>query len=169
MNYPWRDGNRVNLLINGEDYYPRVFKAVRAARREILIETFIIFEDKVGRAFKNVLVAAARRGVHIELTVDGYGTAELSPRYIGELTEAGINIHVFDPARRVFGLRSNLFRRMHRKILLIDGECAFIGGINYSADHLGDYGPWPNRITPLKYRVRWLPISIATYCACSSL
>ena len=141
MNYPWRDGNRVNLLINGEDYYPRVFKAVRAARREILIETFIIFEDKVGRAFKNVLVAAARRGVHIELTVDGYGTAELSPRYIGELTEAGINIHVFDPARRVFGLRSNLFRRMHRKILLIDGECAFIGGINYSADHLGDYGP----------------------------
>jgi len=141
MNYPWRDGNRVSLLINGEDYYPRVFKAVRAARREILIETFIIFEDKVGRAFKNVLVAAARRGVHIELTVDGYGTAELSPRYIGELTEAGINIHVFDPARRVFGLRSNLFRRMHRKILLIDGECAFIGGINYSADHLGDYGP----------------------------
>ena len=141
MNYPWRDGNRVNLLINGEDYYPRVFKAVRAARREILIETFIIFEDKVGRAFKNVLVAAARRGVHIEMTVDGYGTAELSPRYIGELTEAGINIHVFDPARRVFGLRSNLFRRMHRKILLIDGECAFIGGINYSADHLGDYGP----------------------------
>ena len=141
MNYPWRDGNRVNLLINGEDYYPRVFKAVRAARREILIETFIIFEDKVGRAFKNVLVAAARRGVHIELTVDGYGTAELSPRYIGELTEAGINIHVFDPARRVFGLRSKLFRRMHRKILLIDGECAFIGGINYSADHLGDYGP----------------------------
>ncbi|MBM7061899.1 cardiolipin synthase ClsB [Pseudomonas sp. UL073] len=141
MSYAWRDGNEVRLLINGEEYYPRAFEAIRAAREEVLVETFIIFEDKVGRAFKNALIAAAQRGVRVELTVDGYGTSELSAEYVGALTEAGVKIHVFDPARRVFGLRTNLFRRMHRKILVVDGERAFIGGINYSADHLGDFGP----------------------------
>src|SRR5207253_1423769 len=50
-------------------------------------------------------------------------------------------MHVFDPGKRVFGQRLNLLRRMHRKIVVVDGEVAFVGGINYSADHLADYGP----------------------------
>ncbi len=50
MNFPWRDGNRVELLINGEEYFPRLFQCIAEARREILLETFIIFEDEVGRS-----------------------------------------------------------------------------------------------------------------------
>src|SRR5690606_22518844 len=54
---------------------------------------------------------------------------------------AGVRFHVFDPRRRLFGLRTNVFRRMHRKIVVVDGTLAFVGGINYSADHLLSYGP----------------------------
>ncbi len=141
MSYDWREGNQVGLLINGEEYYPRVFECIRAARHEVLIETFIIYEDKVGNELQQVLIDAARRGVRVELTVDGYGTAELSREYVAAMTGAGVNIHVFDPSPRRLGVRTNLFRRLHRKIVVIDGERAFVGGINYSADHLGDFGP----------------------------
>ena len=141
MNRPWVDGNSVELLINGEDYYPRVFEAMAQAREEILLETFIIFDDKVGQQLQQVLIDAARRGVRVELAVDGYGTADLPEGFISAMTDAGVNFHAFDPQPRVAGMRTNLFRRLHRKIVVVDGERAFIGGINYSADHLGDFGP----------------------------
>ncbi|HEN8710847.1 MULTISPECIES: cardiolipin synthase ClsB [Pseudomonas] len=141
MNKPWVEGNSVELLINGEGYYPRVFEAMAQAREEILLETFIIFDDKVGQQLQRVLIDAARRGVRVELAVDGYGTADLPDAFISAMTEAGVRFHAFDPQPRVAGMRTNLFRRLHRKIVVVDGERAFIGGINYSADHLGDYGP----------------------------
>ncbi|MHB2081285.1 cardiolipin synthase ClsB [Pseudomonas asiatica] len=141
MNRPWVDGNSVQLLINGEQYYPRVFEAVAQAREEILLETFIIFDDKVGQQLQQVLIDAARRGVRVEVAVDGYGTADLPDSFIAAMTDAGVSFHAFDPQPRLVGMRTNLFRRLHRKIVVVDGERAFIGGINYSADHLGDFGP----------------------------
>ncbi|MFK0032802.1 cardiolipin synthase ClsB [Pseudomonas monteilii] len=140
MNRPWVDGNNVQLLINGEQYYPRVFKAMAQAREEILLETFIIFDDKVGQQLQQVLIEAARRGVRVEVVVDGYGTADLPTAFISAMTDVGVSFHAFDPQPRLVGLRTNLFRRLHRKIVVIDGERAFIGGINYGADHLGDFG-----------------------------
>ncbi|WP_449433033.1 cardiolipin synthase ClsB [Pseudomonas putida] len=140
MNSPWVDGNQVELLINGEQYYPRVFEAMAQAREEILLETFIIYDDKVGQQLQQVLIAAAQRGVRVELAVDGYGSADLPDAFISAMTEAGIRLHAFDPRPRWVGMRTNLFRRLHRKIVVVDGERAFIGGINYSADHLGDFG-----------------------------
>ncbi|WP_085664840.1 MULTISPECIES: cardiolipin synthase ClsB [Pseudomonas] len=141
MNRPWVDGNCVQLLINGEQYYPRVFEAMSQAREEILLETFIIFDDKVGQQLQQVLIDAARRGVRVEVAVDGYGTADLPDSFIAAMTDAGVSFHAFDPQPRLVGMRTNLFRRLHRKIVVVDGERAFIGGINYSADHLGDFGP----------------------------
>ncbi|BDM22914.1 cardiolipin synthase ClsB [Pseudomonas sp. LRP2-20] len=141
MNRPWVDGNHVELLINGEQYYPRVFEAMAQAQEEILLETFIIFDDKVGQQLQKVLIGAARRGVRVEVAVDGYGTADLPDSFVAALTDAGVSFHAFDPQPRLAGMRTNLFRRLHRKIVVIDGTRAFIGGINYSADHLGDFGP----------------------------
>ncbi|HGA2317775.1 TPA: cardiolipin synthase ClsB [Pseudomonas putida] len=141
MNRPWVDGNHVELLINGEQYYPRVFEAMAQAQEEILLETFIIFDDKVGQQLQKVLIAAAKRGVRVEVAVDGYGTADLPDSFVAALTDAGVSFHAFDPQPRLAGMRTNLFRRLHRKIVVIDGTRAFIGGINYSADHLGDFGP----------------------------
>ncbi|AZL74226.1 cardiolipin synthase ClsB [Pseudomonas oryziphila] len=141
MKQPWCDGNHIELLINGEQYYPRVFEAMAQAREEILLETFIIYDDKVGQPLRQALIDAARRGVRVEVVADGYGTADLPENFISSMTEAGVRFHSFDPQPRLAGMRTNLFRRLHRKILVIDGQRAFIGGINYSADHLGDFGP----------------------------
>ncbi len=137
----WVSGNRFELLENGEAFFPAVFEAVAAAKHEVIIETFILFEDKVGRGLHAVLVDAARRGVQVDLLIDGYGSPDLTPEFINALTEAGVRLRVFDPRPRLLGLRTNVFRRMHRKIVVIDGTMAFVGGINYSADHLGDFGP----------------------------
>ncbi|HEN8800213.1 cardiolipin synthase ClsB [Pseudomonas sp. CM25] len=141
MKRPWVDGNSVELLINGEAFYPRVFDAIGQAREEVLLETFIIFDDKVGQQLQRALIEAASRGVRVEVVADGYGTADLPDDFIAAMTDAGVSFHLFDPQPKLAGMRTNLFRRLHRKIVVIDGELAFIGGINYSADHLGDYGP----------------------------
>jgi cardiolipin synthase A/B len=136
----WISGNKFTLLENGEQFYPRVFQAIEEAQREILIETFILYEDKVGKALHAVLLSAAERGVQIDVTIDAFGSPDLSKEFVSSLTSRGVRMHVFDPARRLFR-RINYFRRMHRKLVVIDGKRGFIGGINYSADHLGDYGP----------------------------
>ncbi|NBA96311.1 cardiolipin synthase ClsB [Pseudomonas sp. R5(2019)] len=140
MKTTWQSGNQVQLLINGEEYYPSVFEAIARAREEVLLETFIIFEDKVGEQLQQVLVDAAERGVRVEVLVDGYGTADLSAAYLQRLSDVGVRLQAFDPSPKLMGMRTNLFRRMHRKIVVIDGEVGFVGGINYSADHLADFG-----------------------------
>lgn len=140
MNPAWTDGNRVRLLENGEAFFPAVLEAIDDAREEVLIETFILFEDKVGKRLHAALVAAAKRGVRVELTVDGYGSPDLSPEFISSLAAAGACLRVFDPKPRLLGYRTNVFRRLHRKIVVVDGRRAFVGGINFSADHLADYG-----------------------------
>ena len=137
----WHGQNQVELLINGEDYFPRVFEAIRAARHEVLVETFIIFEDPVGQALQQALIEAAERGVRIEVTADGYGTADLGKTYIEALTRVGVRVHLFDPRPKMFGMRTNLFRLLHRKIVVVDGEVAYVGGINFCLDHLQEFGP----------------------------
>ncbi len=141
MKTPWVAGNHFTLLENGEEFFPAVFDAIAHAKQEVLLETFILFEDKVGLALHEAVVAAAKRGVHVEMLVDGFGSPDLSAKYIGELAAAGVRLRSFDPKPPLLGVRLNVFRRMHRKIVVVDGERAFVGGINYSADHLLDFGP----------------------------
>ncbi|MDB5749756.1 MAG: ybhO [Ramlibacter sp.] len=137
----WTPGNEITLLENGEEFFPRVFARIANARREVIVETFILFEDKVGLQLHQALIAAARRGAQVDITIDDWGSPDLSEHFLGSLRAAGVRVHSFDPGSRPFGYRPHLLRRMHRKIAVIDGEVAFVGGINYSADHLGDFGP----------------------------
>lgn len=141
LDYGWQSGNQVELLENGEAYFPKVFEALRQARREILLETFILFEDKVGHELQRILIEAAQRGVKVVVSLDGFGCGELSAGFLGELAEAGVTVQMFDPASKTLGIRTNWFRRLHRKIVVVDATVGFIGGINFSADHLGDFGP----------------------------
>ena len=137
----WRPGNRIALLENGEQFYPRVFASIAAARREVLLETFIWFDDAVGRELREVLTAAARRGVRVHVLFDGWGSPEIDAAFSRSMIEAGVHLRAFEPAHTLLGRRLNMLRRMHRKLVVVDAERAFVGGINYSADHLGDYGP----------------------------
>ena len=141
VEYSWQGNNRVELLENGEEYFPRVFDAMRAAKSEILLETFIVFEDKVGAELQQILIDAARRGVRTTVSLDGFGCGELTTGYLAALSDAGVHLQIFDPAPKHLGFRTNWFRRLHRKIVVVDGLIAFIGGINFSGDHLADFGP----------------------------
>ncbi|NKI73295.1 cardiolipin synthase ClsB [Dickeya sp. CFBP 2040] len=153
MKTEWRDGNQIELLVNGDEYYPSVFNAIRQARSRVVLETFIWFEDNVGYALREVLIEAAQRGVSIDATADGYGSRDLSPDFLSPMVEAGVRFHFYDPRPPLFGLlRTNLFRRLHRKIVVVDGHTAWIGGINYSADHLNDYGPEAKQDYAVKVR-----------------
>jgi cardiolipin synthase A/B len=137
----WVPGNHFELLENGEEFFPRVFNAITQARREVMLETFILFEDKIGLELHAALLAAAQRGVEVHVLVDGFGSPDLSDQFVGSLVDAGVRFRVFDPGRRFLGQRLNVLRRMHRKIVVVDGQLGFIGGINYSADHMADFGP----------------------------
>ena len=141
MKCSWREGNKIQLLENGEQYYPAVFKAIGEAQERIILETFIWFEDDVGKQLHAALLAAAQRGVKAEVLLDGYGSPDLSDEFVNELTAAGVVFRYYDPRPRLFGMRTNVFRRMHRKIVVIDARIAFIGGLNYSAEHMSSYGP----------------------------
>ncbi|MCR8722398.1 phospholipase D-like domain-containing protein, partial [Pseudomonas syringae] len=116
---PWCDGNSVELLINGEDFFTRVFECIRAARKEVLIETFIIFEDRIGEGLQQALLQAAANGANVVVTVDDYGTSDLSSTFVRTMIDAGIQIQLFDPRPRFMGMRTNLFRRLHRKVVVI--------------------------------------------------
>ncbi|MFJ3487226.1 cardiolipin synthase ClsB [Pseudomonas sp. NPDC090202] len=136
----WQDGNAVELLINGEDFFASVFDSIRGAREEVLLETFIIFEDRIGEALQRTVIDAATRGVRVVITVDDYGTSDLSSAFVAQMLAAGVQIQLFDPRPKLMGMRTNLFRRLHRKVVVIDGELAYVGGINYSVDHMADTG-----------------------------
>lgn len=145
MKQRWHDGNRLMLLQDGDEFFPRVFEKIREAREEVLLETFILSDDKVGRGLRAELIAAAERGVRISITVDGFGSPGLEGEFIDGLTSAGVNFHIFNPGFTLFGFRTNWFRRLHRKIIVIDRKLAYIGGINFIADQLSDFGPEAKR------------------------
>ncbi len=142
MERRWIPGNEFTLLENGEEFFPRVFACIANARREVIVETFILFEDKVGLQLQEALIAAARRGAQVDITIDDWG----SPRLLRTIPRCACALPACACMRstrrpRPFGLRPHLLRRMHRKIVVVDRELAFVGGINYSADHLADFGP----------------------------
>lgn len=139
-NRDWTRGNALELLENGEEFFPRVFDDIAEAKREVIIETFIWYDDKIGRQLRDALVAAAERGVQVDVTVDGYGSAPLGKAFVASLTEAGVRLHVFAPLPPILGVQANLFRRLHRKLVVIDQRVAYVGGINYSDEHMRYYG-----------------------------
>ena len=136
----WTTGNRLRLLENGEEFFPRVFDAIRGARREVVLETFLWFEDAVGTELLEALVHAAGQGVKVRVTADGYGSPGFSPEFLKRLTDAGVALHSFDPRPTLFRIRTNILCRLHRKIVIIDGELAFVGGINFTEEHVRSYG-----------------------------
>jgi len=136
----WTSGNRLRLLENGEEYFPRLFDVIDQAREEVLLETFIWFEDEVGRQLQQKLIAAVRRGVSVRVLVDGYGTPEFSAEFLRQLQDAGVRIESFDPQPTLLRIRTNFLCRMHRKVVVIDGRLALVGGINMSAVHLRAHG-----------------------------
>lgn len=133
--------HELELLENGREYFDSAFAAIRQAQKEVLLETFIWFWDDVGKELMGALEVAARNGATVDITVDGFGTPDLAEECLRRLSELGMRLHIFDPTPRIFGWRPKWIGRMHRKLVVVDNEVAFVGGINYSEDQLIAHGP----------------------------
>jgi cardiolipin synthase len=130
----FRDGNRVELLRNGEQYFPALERDIDAAAREIYLETYIFKADVTGTAIAQALMRAANRGVVVRVMVDGFGSKLFNQVLRPPLTEASVQTLVFRPEKSLFGLRRTRLRRLHRKLVVIDGGIGYCGGINIIDD-----------------------------------
>src|SRR3546814_15477664 len=122
------------------DWSSDVCSSDLAAKRELLLETFILCDEPAGQPRQKAVIAAAQRGVNVQMTLDGWGSATLPQSFIEPMIEAGVRIHIYDPVKWVFGRRTQIFRRLHRKLIVIDQRVAWCGGINFAHDHLRSYG-----------------------------
>ena len=138
-------GNHIQLLYNGRDYFPALIGAIQRAQHLIHLETYIFEPDRTGLDVANALINAARRGVSVNLVLDGFGTRLFPHDLLHDLLSAGVRVLFFRPELSLFSLQRHRLRRMHRKVALIDGRVGFVGGINI----IDDYNT-PNQ-TPPRY------------------
>jgi cardiolipin synthase len=127
-------GNQVTLLQSGEAYFPAIESAFDQARHEIHLQTYIFEDDATGRRIARALVRAARRGVTVQVLIDGYGSKDLPRDVRHELRAQGVQVLVYGPEISPWTFRRERLRRMHRKIVVVDREIAFVGGINIIDD-----------------------------------
>jgi cardiolipin synthase len=129
-----RGGHRLQLLQGADELFPALVAAMDAARRSVHLETYIFCFASGALAVAEAMVRAARRGVHVRLVVDGVGTPEVPDDWRQRFAEAGVYWRVYSPLGR-FGLAlpSN-WRRLHRKLCVVDGQVGFCGGINIIDD-----------------------------------
>ena len=140
---PFRGGNQVRLLIDGEAAFEAMFAAMAGAEQCLLVQFFIIHDDALGRRLQQVLLERAAAGVRVCVLFDGIGSHALPHHYITTLRDGGVAIHPF--ATRRWRNRFQLNFRNHRKILVVDGRYGFVGGLNVGDEYLGlkpPLSPW---------------------------
>ena len=127
-------GNKVTLLQDGATTYSAMFAAIRKARDHINMESYIIEDDEVGRQFADLLLERQGQGVQVNVIYDSVGAFNTSQSFFDRLRVGGIAVLEFNPLNPLAAKREWLLNnRDHRKILLVDGVTAFIGGINISS------------------------------------
>ncbi len=127
-------GNAVSLLENGEQYFPALEAAIDRAGREIFLQVYIFEDDETGRRIAAALERAAIRGVAVRVMVDGFGSRAFLMRLMPRLQEQGVHVLIYRRDVRLLLLRRHRLRRLHRKVVVIDGREAFVGGINIVND-----------------------------------
>lgn len=135
---PLTTGNRVELLQDGPATYSAMLEAVRTARHHINLETYILDDDDVGRRFAQALIDKRREGVQVNLIHDSVGTLGTPASFFEELVASGIRVLEFNPVNPLAARGEwMLNQRDHRKLLIVDGRVAFLGGINFSSVYSG--------------------------------
>jgi cardiolipin synthase len=125
------------LLRNGAQYFPQLCEDIDAAKSFIYLETYIFSADETGSLVSMALQRAARRGVVVRVMMDGFGSADFPLHWQAQLKDAGVHVQWFRREISPFTLRRNRkrrLRRLHRKLVVLDGEVAFVGGINIIDD-----------------------------------
>lgn len=135
---PLMTGNKVSLLIDGPATYQRMFAAIRSAKNHINMETYIIEDDEVGNRFADALIEKRTQGVTVNLIYDSVGSITVPAAFFKRLTDSGIRVLEFNPVNPLTAKKGwEVNQRDHRKLLIIDGQTAFLGGINISSVYSG--------------------------------
>ncbi len=137
-------GNKVDLLQDGDAYFPAMLEAIRAAKRTINFEAYIVYSDPVGWAFRDALIERAQAGVQVRVLLDGLGSAwKLNNSDVRMMQQAGCKFAYYHPLFSWRIDRSN--RRSHRRALVVDGKVGFTGGIGFAehwSGHAQDAKHW---------------------------
>jgi len=142
--------NEIQVLRNGEETFPEIFRTIENARHHVHLEYYIIEDDRIGNYLRELLISKATEGVEVRLIFDDVGSWELKKKFIRSMSDAGVMVDCFMKVRFPM-LTSRVNYRNHRKILVVDGETAFVGGLNFAdryQDGVPGIGPW--RDTHLK-------------------
>ena len=144
------NNNEVQILHNGEETFPEIFRTMEEAKHHIHLEYYIIENDRIGNYLRELLIRKAQEGIEVRLIFDDVGSWELKKKFIRSMSDAGVKVDCFMKVRFPM-LTSRVNYRNHRKILVVDGETAFVGGLNFAdryQDGVPGIGPW--RDTHLK-------------------
>ncbi len=149
---PLLPGNQVRPLVNGEEAYPEMVAAIEQARHTVYLMTYILETNRTGRRFIDALEAAHRRGVQVRVLIDGVGDWYARPRASQELARRGVAVARFLPPRLLPpALHINL--RNHRKLMVVDGEVGFTGGMNIGDRHLVATHPTAHQTQDIHFAV----------------
>ena len=141
---PFTRGNRVELLIDGTNAFPAMFEAIERAKDYVLVQFFIVRDDELGRSFKQLLIRKAQEGVSVYFLYDQMGSRKLPNAFIRECRNAGVRMAAFRSSKMPANPIQINFRN-HRKVLVVDGDYSFVGGLNLGDEYLGKgerFGPW---------------------------
>jgi cardiolipin synthase A/B len=128
-------GNAVRALCNGDEIFPAMLAAIRSAKRTVCFETFIYWSGSIGREFADAFCERARAGVKVHVVLDWVGSGKIDATMIDEMKEAGVEVVKYHPLRWYNVGRLN--NRTHRKLLIVDGEVGFTGGVGIADNWLG--------------------------------
>src|SRR5512133_1456390 len=128
---PLTSGNAVKLLINGEQKFPELINAMEQAKHHIHLEYYIYEDGKIGNAIKDVLIRKAKQGIEVRMIYDDFGSSSIRKNLVEELRKGGVEAYPFNRVRLLY-FANRINYRNHRKLVIIDGETGFIGGVNIS-------------------------------------
>ena len=129
-------GNTVTTLVNGDQIFPSMLAAIRSARKTINFETYVYWKGDVASQFTEALADRARAGVKVHAILDAQGTAKMGQENLNRLKEAGVEIAKYHSLIWIDPRRYN--HRTHRKLLIIDGKTAFVGGVGIADEWAGN-------------------------------
>jgi cardiolipin synthase len=135
-NSPVSFDTETTTLTNGEETFSHIIEELKKAKHHIHLEYYIIRNDHIGSQIKDILIQKVKQGVKVRFLYDAVGSWKLSKKYISALRNAGIETVPFGPVRVPF-LNSKFNFRNHRKIIVIDGNVGFVGGLNIGDEYLG--------------------------------
>jgi cardiolipin synthase len=133
---PLIEGNRVDTLLNGNQIFPSMLQAIRAAKTTITFETYIYWSGKIGKEFADALSERARAGVKVHVLMDWVGSQKMEQTYLDALRAAGVEVERYHEPKWYTLSRMN--NRTHRKLLVVDGVVGFTGGVGIADEWTGN-------------------------------